>query len=100
MAAFTTELMRWSDQPGSWVFVALPEAEAPEVSGAFGRSPVRATVDGKTWDTSAWKDRRHGWLLAVPKRIRRGKDHGDRVTVEVEPRGGVGSIDKGDTAGQ
>lgn len=86
--AFEAVLSRWSEEPGSWVFVVVPEDEAPDAAGAFGRSPVRATVDGETWDTSVWRDRRHGWLLAVPKRIRSSKDHGDSVQVEVEPRRG------------
>ena len=85
-AAFSAPLLRWSDEPGSWVFVVVPEAHAPDVSGAFGRSPVRAEVDGRAWDTSVWKDRTHGWLLAVPKRIRGDKDHGDEVIVRIGAR--------------
>jgi hypothetical protein len=48
---------------------------------------VTATVDGRTWSTSVWRDTRAGWLLAVPARIRGGKDDGDVVTVEVEVDG-------------
>jgi hypothetical protein len=46
--------------------------------------PVTATVGGRTWTTSVWRDRSAGWLLPVPARIRRGKDDGDVVTVDVE----------------
>ncbi|MGY1711237.1 DUF1905 domain-containing protein [Geodermatophilus sp. SYSU D00758] len=68
---------------GGWVFAPVPAEHAPEVAGPFGRVPVTATVDGRTWSTSAWRDRRAGWLLPVPARIRRGKDDGDVVTVEI-----------------
>jgi len=44
---------------------------------------VTATVDGRTWATSVWRDRRAGWLLPVPARVRGQKDDGDVVTVEV-----------------
>lgn len=62
----------------------MPAEHAPERAGAFGRVPVTATVDGTRWATSVWRDKEAGWLLAVPKRIRAGKDHGDVVRVEVE----------------
>jgi hypothetical protein len=34
--------------------------------------------------TSVWRDTRAGWLLPFPRRIRREKDVGDPVTVEIE----------------
>jgi hypothetical protein len=46
--------------------------------------PVVATVDGVTWATSVWRDKDAGWLLAVPKKVRRGKGDGDVVTVAIE----------------
>jgi hypothetical protein len=81
--AFETRLVRWSG-PNAWVFAPVPDEEAPETAGAFGRVPVRATVDGRTWATSVWRDSRAGWLLPVPARIRHGKDDGDTVLVTVE----------------
>ena len=40
-------------------------------------------MDGIAWNTSIWRDSQSdGALLAVPARIRGGKGHGDRVTVE------------------
>jgi hypothetical protein len=83
--AFTAALFRW-DGPNAWTFVSVPDAHAPLAAGAFGRAPVRATVDGLAWDTSVWRDRRHGWLLAVPRRIRGTKEHGDEVVVRIGPR--------------
>lgn len=80
---FTATLVRWPGA-GAWVFAPVPAEHAPEHAGAFGRVPVTATVDGHTWPTSVWRDRRAGWLLPVPARVRGGKDDGDAVTVEVE----------------
>jgi hypothetical protein len=82
-AAFGATLFRW-DEPSGWTFVRVPDEHAPDFAGAFGRVPVTATVDGTTWATSVWRDTSHGWLLAVPKKVRRGKDDGDKVTVSVE----------------
>jgi hypothetical protein len=47
---------------------------------------VLAVVDGRSWETSVWRDRKHGTLLPVPKKIRGGKDDGDLVEVELRPR--------------
>ena len=68
---------------GGWVFAPVPDEHAPERAGPFGRVPVTATVDGRSWLTSVWRDRQAGWLLPVPAGVRRGKDDGDVVTVEV-----------------
>ena len=48
---------------------------------------MHATVDGKTWATSVWRDRKHGTLLPVPKRLLGGKGDGDFVRVTLRPRG-------------
>lgn len=82
---FDATLLRW-DGPNAWTFVSVPEAHAPLAAGAFGRAPVRVTVDGRTWDTSLWRDRRLGWLLAVPRRVRGAKGDGDPVVVSLSPR--------------
>lgn len=81
--AFEAVLVRWSG-PGAWVFAPVPEEHAPDVAGPFGRVPVVATVDGRGWVTSVWRDSTAGWLLPVPARIRRVKDDGDTVVVTVE----------------
>jgi hypothetical protein len=80
---FEATLVRWPGA-GGWVFAPVPEAHAPDAAGPFGRVPVVATVDGRTWATSVWRDRNAGWLLPVPRRIRRGKDDQDVVTVSIE----------------
>jgi Domain of unknown function (DUF1905) len=80
---FQTRLVRWTGE-AAWVFAPVPDEHAPGTAGPFGRVPVRATVDGRSWPTSVWRDSRAGWLLPVPARIRRGKDDGDVVTVAIE----------------
>lgn len=82
---FETTLFRHPGQ-GGWTFARIPDAHAPPVSHGWGRTPVTATVDGLTWDTSVWRDTRHGTLLAVPKHVRRGKGDGDTVEVELALR--------------
>jgi hypothetical protein len=80
---FEATLVRWSG-PAAWVFAPVPDEHAPDRPGPFGRVPVVATVDGTTWSTSVWRDKSSGWLLPVPAKVRRGKDDGDTVTVEIE----------------
>ncbi|MGY1741107.1 MULTISPECIES: DUF1905 domain-containing protein [unclassified Blastococcus] len=80
---FSAALVRFPG-PGGWVFAPVPDEHAPDGAGPFGRVPVTATVDGRSWATSVWRDRRSGWLLPVPARIRGQRDHGDVVTVEIE----------------
>ena len=71
--------------PGGWHFAPVPDRFAPPFTHGWGRTPVRATVDGQSWDTSVWKDTKSGrTLLAVPKKIRGAKGDGDAVTIELE----------------
>lgn len=83
--AFEAELFQW-EGPAAWMFVRVPDDRAPDFAGAFGRVPVHATVDGVAWPTSVWRDKSHGWLLAVPRRVRQDKGDGDvvRVCVDVD----------------
>lgn len=75
---FTTE------GKGGWTFVALPKDISPPVTGSWGMTPVIATVDGKTWKTTIWKDsKRKKTFLPVPKKIRGRKSSGDKVEVEL-----------------
>ena len=83
MASFTAELF-CIDEPGGWHFVSIPDEHAPDDAGAWGRSPVIATVDGQQWATSAWRDTKRGWLLSVPKKIRGMHEAGDIVSVSIE----------------
>lgn len=79
---FTATLFRHAGAGAAWTFAPVPTRLAPPVTRPWGRTPVRATVDGLTWDTSIWRDRKTDRsLLAVPARIRGKKGHGDSVVV-------------------
>lgn len=80
--SFTATLFRVAGQ-GGWVFAPVPKAHAPTVTEGWGRTPVRATVDGKSWDTSVWREKSGRTLLAVPKKVRGDKDHDDTVDVKL-----------------
>jgi len=79
---FKTKLWRYPG-PGGWTFALIPERHAPPTTHAWGRTPVVATVDGETWETSVWRDHAHGTLLPVPKKMRGTKDDGDEVVVSL-----------------
>lgn len=80
---FTAVLFRYPGK-GGWHFAPVPKRFAPPVTHAWGRTPVRATVDGHSWDTSVWRAKDGGTLLAVPKHVRGAKGHGDSVRVRLE----------------
>jgi hypothetical protein len=86
LAEFTGTLFR-SPGPSGWVFVMVPPHHAPGATLGWGRTPVRATVDGRSWETSVWREKSGRTLLAVPKKIRAGKDHDDSVRVRIEYSG-------------
>jgi hypothetical protein len=78
---FTTTLWRYHGK-GAWHFAIIPKAIAPPATRPWGRTPVTATVDDQTWQTSIWRDTKSNRsLLAVPKARRGGKGDGDTVTV-------------------
>ena len=80
---FTSSLRRVPLEGGG-VFAAGPEGHAAAVTEGWGRVPVRAVVDGQEWETSLWRSRAGVTELAVPERIRGGKDDGDTVRVRLE----------------
>src|SRR3954468_12484266 len=82
---FKTKLFRYPG-PAGWTFAIIPAKHAPPPTHAWGRTPVRASVDGRQWNTSVWRDRTHGTLLPVPKRVRGAKEDGDVGDVELAPR--------------
>lgn len=83
--SFRAKLFRYPG-PGGWHFARIPKKHAPAVTHGWGRTPVVATVDGHTWDTSVWRGKDGGTLLAVPKMFRGGKGDGDTVEIELQPR--------------
>ena len=48
---FTARLSKYPGK-GGWHFAPLPAAKTPPVTQGWGRTPVRATVDDTTWETS------------------------------------------------
>jgi len=79
---FTSKLFRIPGK-GGWVFAPVPRKYAPTFTLGWGRTPVCATVDGNSWETSVWREKSGRTLLAVPKKIRREKDHADSVKVQL-----------------
>jgi hypothetical protein len=79
---FRARLWRYPGK-GGWTFAIIPPRSAPPVTRGWGRTPVKATVDGVTWDTSVWRGKNGRSLLAVPKHIRGDKGDGDTVRVEI-----------------
>ena len=80
---FVSTLFRYAGA-GGWHFAPVPEECAPRVTHGWGRTPVRATVDGHTWKTSVWRGKDGRTLLAVPKKVRGPKGDGDDVAVRLE----------------
>lgn len=71
---------------GGWTFATVPAEHAPPVMAQWGRTPVVATVDGKTWNTSVWREKSGRTVLPVPKKIRGTKGDGDVVEVTLDLR--------------
>lgn len=82
-AEFTSTLERVPGK-GGWVFAPIPGEHAPTVTVGWGRTPVRATVDGWSWETSVWREKSGRTLLAIPAKVRGDKDHDDTVHVRIE----------------
>jgi hypothetical protein len=68
-------------QPQDWVFAPLPADIIIEAVHPFGRTPVKATIDNKSWDTSIWTEKDGKSMIAVPKKIRGNLSKGDEVEI-------------------
>ncbi len=82
-ASFTAVLFKYPGK-GGWHFAPVPDKYAPPVTHGWGRTPVRATVEGTSWETSVWRGKDGRTLLAVPAKVRGNKGDGDRVKVRLE----------------
>ncbi len=91
MHTFEGRLEAWrEDEPGSWVFVALPGALSDEIddepSGpprAFGSVRVSVRCGGSEWTTSLFPSKQAGtYLLPVKQAVRRKEaiEPGDTAT--------------------
>lgn len=81
--SFSSTLIRYPGK-GGWTFAPVPTKYAPSVTHGWGRTPVRATVDAHSWNTSVWRGKDGRTLLPIPKRVRGTKGHGDRVRVRTQ----------------
>jgi len=84
VATFKAKLFRYPG-PGGWTFAPIPARHAPPVTEGWGRTPVLARVEGVEWETSVWRDKTHGTLLPIPKKVRGDKGDGDEVTISLSP---------------
>ncbi len=66
---------------GGWTYVNVPTTLRPPITRGWGRTPVRASIDGVEWDTSVWRSKTGEGFLPVPKRIRGGQEEGARVAI-------------------
>ena len=82
-SAFKSTLFLYPGK-GGWTFAPVPKKYFPPFKLEWGRTPVTATVDGKSWATSVWTDRSGQTLLPVPKKIRGSKRDGDVVNVVLD----------------
>jgi len=83
--SFSSKLFRIPGK-GGWTFASVPDAYAPPPTHAWGRTPVRAVMDGKQWETSVWRDKSGKTLLPIPKKIRGAKQDGDTVEIAISSR--------------
>ena len=79
---FRAVLFRYPGK-GGWTFAPVPERYAPTVTHGWGRTPVVATVNGRTWKTSTWRGKDGRTLLPIPAAIRGSKGDGDVLTVQL-----------------
>ena len=93
MITVTSPLWLWSGEGGSWHFVTVPDDAAVEIRahsllsrGGFGSVRVEATINGVTWRTSVFPQKRGGYILPVKKdvRARAAIGAGDLVELQLE----------------
>lgn len=71
---------------GGWTFVTLPDDFRNPDPGPWGRTPVTATLNGKTWETSIWTEKSGRTLLPLSKSVRGNLDEGDVVSIHLSFR--------------
>lgn len=80
---FSAALWRWPT-PNGVMMVTVPAEVRPPVLAAFGRTPIVATVLGKTWRTSIFGSKQHGAILLMPKKVIGASGEGVVVHVRFE----------------
>jgi len=74
---FTSTLQKFQ----SWTIAPLPKSFKIEAVQPFGRTPVVATINGKSWNTSLWTEKTGDTLIALPKKVRAKLEAGDEVKI-------------------
>jgi hypothetical protein len=72
--SFEATLWRYRGK-AAWFFAPVPAELAPTWTMGWGRTPVVATVDGHTWETSVWRGKNGRVELAggaAPRPRRKG----------------------------
>lgn len=65
----------------SWTIAPLPKDFIIEAVHPFGRTPVIATLNSKSWSTSLWIEKSGETMIAVPKKVRGNLKEGDEVEI-------------------
>ncbi|NUM69522.1 MAG: DUF1905 domain-containing protein [Ignavibacteriaceae bacterium] len=81
--SFETVLFRYPGK-GGWTFATVPPQFAPPFRFSFGRTPVKAELNGREWETSVWTEKSGKILLPIPKKIRGSLGDGDSVHISIE----------------
>jgi hypothetical protein len=82
-ASFRATLYKYPGKCG-WTFAFVPKKYAPSYSMGWGRTPVKAIIDGVFVSTSVWTDKTGKIWLPISKKVRGTKGDGDRVTISLE----------------
>ena len=68
----------------SWYIAALPSTIDIEAVHCFGRTPVIATVNNKTWNTSIWTQKDGITMIEIPKKVRGNLIEDDEIEIYFE----------------
>ena len=89
---FSSKLWKHSSE-GGWFFITVPKNYSEEIRNnlkwqeeGWGRMKATAQVNGSSWDTAIWFDKKHNtYLLPLKADIRKkaGLQLGDRVEVTI-----------------
>lgn len=68
----------------SWYIAPLPNNIDIEAVHCFGRTPVIAKVNNKTWNTSIWTQKDGITMIAIPKKVRDKLIEGEEIEIHFE----------------
>ncbi|MCA9194649.1 MAG: DUF1905 domain-containing protein [Planctomycetales bacterium] len=87
----TAEVFKWSQDQGTWYFVAVPRDISNEIralshdrSAAWGSIKVEAQIGLTSWRTSLFPDAQKGcYLLPIKKLVRQSENIDDGTSIEL-----------------